>query len=64
MLILARHAGEKIIIETQGPARIEIVQLASEHGKKHRTGFTADRSVRINRAELLVPWHAEGEGKP
>lgn len=47
MLVLSRKLGEELVID--GPCRIRVVDV---RGDRVRLGFTADESVRIDRAEV------------
>ncbi len=52
MLVLSRTEGEEIVITAAG--RKIVVRVASIHptGRKVRLGFTADRDIKIHRAEV------------
>lgn len=56
MLVLSRKRGEAI--EVNGPAKIEIVQIA---GNKVRVGITAPNDTLVMRSELLPPLQIEHE---
>ena len=55
MLVLTRQRDEAIIIDhPAGPIEITVVDI---RGDKVRLGFDADRSIRINRKEILEENH-------
>ena len=56
MLVLRRKIGERIIIDD----RIEVTVLRVRGGKV-RLGFTAPRSVRVLRQEVLRPGEAPAD---
>jgi carbon storage regulator len=56
MLVLRRKIGERIVID----GRIEVTVLRI-HGGKVRLGFTAPRSVRVLRQEVLRPAEAPAD---
>ena len=59
MLVLSRHPGEEIVIETpSGEVIVVRVEKASRHGTK--IGIQAAPEVRIDRAETLPVGWTEG----
>ena len=51
MLVLARHIGERIIIQaSDGEIIIELIEIGS---RKAKVGITAPKSVKVLREELI-----------
>lgn len=56
MLVLSRHRGESIVIGDD-----VIITVVRIDGDKVRLGFTAPRSVRVDRSEVAEEKRREGE---
>ena len=61
MLVLSRQREQSIICTTPSGERIEVTVM-DIRGDKVRLGFTADRSIEIDRSEIRAAKDARREG--